>query len=452
MIPQDFAATEPRRFTLPEELSKIEERYAPLGPSTTLDEVFKHVMGQGAVSALLEHEYVDGDFRDEYANFYIRVFRRMPDRCERLHFWSPDRYLGYCSIRPVEGQPVCRTMLDPGDDVYDAVSCLVPARANPYGQPLTVEAFPFISQDQQYGRCAHAVLWMISHYHHVVHDTPSRSMSDIVNAAAEDEVERVVPSRGLTEEQTGATLRRIGLAAVKYKVFGDDGDVQLGDAQDLVLAYLNSRIPVALGKPGHLTALIGARRLSNGGVEFIRSDDEEGPYCLQKFDVDQDSEDRWTVLYVPLPGRIYLLWEEVRHAAQKKLVEVASRPEAVRDPFEGRRVRFRSYVVDSRDYKTDLPDRGLPGDVADRHLLVSCPRWIWVTEVQDEDLAEAGEPSCLGEIAIDATSNARSPHFLFANFPGLSATWRFDREEPEVRQQDYDPETMVYETGTALGL
>jgi hypothetical protein len=113
VLPAGFPAGGPRLFELAEEWPQLKERYASLGPSETLDWVYTHMGNEKATHALLEHEYIDSDYRDEYANFYIKVFRNLPDRGERLHFWAEQRYLGYCSIRPVYGQPVCRTMLDP---------------------------------------------------------------------------------------------------------------------------------------------------------------------------------------------------------------------------------------------------------------------------------------------------------------------------------------------------
>jgi hypothetical protein len=452
VLPEKFAASEPRRFELPAEWAALEARYAPLGESDTLRWVYQHVREQEADAALLEHEYIDGDYRDEYANFYIKVFRNLPDRCERLHFWAGKRYLGYCSIRPVPGQPVCRTMLDPGPTFEEAVSCIVAARAQPYGRKLVVPAFPFISQDRQYGRCAHAVLWMVSHYHHLLHDTPAHTMSDIVNAAAEDETERVVPSAGLTEEQIGSTLRRIGLSAAMYRVW-DDGDALLDEVAitRLVRRYLNSRIPVVLGTPGHLTALIGARATASGSLEFIRSDDERGAYCPQQLDLDPDSRDRWTTLFVPLPGRIYLLGDDAVGPAGEMLHKLADHPAVMREIFEGRVVQLREYVVDSREYKHDLQQRGLPAGALNAHLQVSCPRWIWVVEIQDEQEAAAHRPCCLGEIAIDATSDGRHPNFLFANLPGIRASWDPHDPDPVVIQDDV-PDTLPYRTGTALGL
>lgn len=456
MLPPDFAAGEPRLFDLPAEWQDLKDRYACLGPSRTLDWVYSHVEDQQATGALLEHEYIDSDYRDEYAHFYVTTFRSLPDRCERLHFWSGERYIGYCSIRPVAGQPVCRTMLEPGPELQEDVSCVVQATAHPYGRSLSVPAFPFISQDHQYGRCAHAVLWMIANYHHLVNDTPACTMSDIVTAAAEEEPERIVPSRGMTEAQVGGTLRRLGLSAVKYRV-RDHGEAAVdaerellpGDVHELVRRYLNSRMPLVLGTPGHLTAIIGACR-DGSSLRVVRCDDERGAYCPQRIDLAKTSKERWTTLFVPLPGRIYALGEQILPRAVSELEDLAALPECERRALSARKLRTREYVVDSRDYKADVQLRALPGSTAASHLQVPCPRWIWVVEAQDAKLADEGKPCTVGEIAIDATSSGEDPHFLFANVPGLRAVWRQNDPTPAVR-----PVTAAfapYLSGTALNL
>jgi hypothetical protein len=313
-----------------------------------------------------------------------------------------------------------------------------------------VPAFPFISQDRQYGRCAHAVLWMIAHYHHQLNDTPARTMSEIVQAASEHELERTVPSRGLTEEQVGATLHKIGLAAVKYSI-RDDGNTRLTreEVGTLVRRYLNSRIPLVLATPGHLTAIIGARE-GPGGLEVIRCDDERGAYCPQKIDLTPEGAERWTLLFVPLPGRIYLLGEDVARPARAQLADLMRAPQFGRPSLRGRTLRFREYVTDSRRYKKALQERGLPDRTVAGHLQVPCPRWIWVAEIQDAKLAALAQPCTLAEIAIDATSDREHPQFLFANLPGLRASWSAHADTPEVvgDQGSFQP----YRSGTALGL
>jgi hypothetical protein len=442
----------------------IEERFGCLEPHPSLTWIFDHVREQDADRALLEHEYLDGDYRTEYANFYVKTFRALPDRCERLHFWAGERYLGFSSIRPVEGRPVCRTMLDPGPAYEDAVSCVVVNAAHPYGRTLRVPGFPFISQDGQYARCAHAVIWMVAKYHHLQNRTPDRTISDIVTAAAEDESERVVPSRGLTDHQIGSALRRLGLGAIQYRLRPEPGgESDLPDAdsvEQLVLRYLNSGLPLLLGTRGHLTALIGAQREAAGApLELVRCDDESGPYCRTSMQLDpagdgsglgadDDPDDTWEQLFVPLPGRIFLLGEELEPGARRLLGDVLRQGVGDVDEFATRRLRFRAYVCDSRLYKYQLEERGMADPFVRGHRQVAAPRWVWVTEVQDEELAEAGEPCVLGELAVDATSSAERLNALWANLPGVHAIW--SSANPSVVA--VDSSTEPYSTGTLLGL
>jgi hypothetical protein len=156
------------------------------------------------------------------------------------------------------------------------------------------------------------------------------------------------------------------------------------------------------------------------------------------------------LLFVPLPGRIYLLGEEVERPARKALSELMDRAQFERAALRGRELRFREYVVDSRRYKEELQRRGLTDGTVHAHLQVPCPRWIWVVEVQDAPLAQAGVPYTLGEIAIDATSDRDHPQFLFANLPGLRANWKMHAVAPQVLADRgrFEP----YESGTALRL
>lgn len=469
MRPADFARGTPRHYALPDDWRELRRRHAPLGPSASLDWAYEHVAQLGATSAMLEHEYLDRDYRDEYANFYVKTYRWVPDRCERLHFWSERRYLGYCSIRPIKGRPLGRTMLDPGPEFEHDVSCVIDARANPYGRRLVTPAFPFISQDRQYGRCAHAVIWMICHYHARRNDTTERFMSDIVEAAAETETERVVPSRGLTDPQIGATFRRLGLGAVVYPIRdrSDDADGAPNDSatildQDqlerVVTRYLNSRIPLVLCTPGHMRAVVGARRTTSGALEAICCDDESGAYVPQSVifapeemqEEELRNEDPWEVLFVPLPGRIYLLGEDMELPARDKLSELIGERDARTDVLDPATFRYREYVVDAREYKQRLRTRGLPGRTAAAHAAVGTARWIWVLELQDAELARQSPNCVLGEIAVDATSDPSDLVYLFANLPGLRAAWRHGEINPAVVAEPgpFEP----YETGTALNL
>lgn len=149
-------------------------------------------------------------------------------------------------------------------------------------------------------------------------------MSDIVALASELEVERVWPSKGLTDEQVGMTFRRLGLDTLQYRVQADDGGNHMArdEVEALVRRYLNSGIPLALGTPNHLSAVIGAGYDDNG-LYVVQCDDQHGVYDRRSIDLDGTVNEQgpWEVVMVPLPGRIYVPFEqiepEVRSSIQK---------------------------------------------------------------------------------------------------------------------------------------
>ena len=179
-----------------------------------------------------------------------------------------------------------------------------------------------------------------------------------------------MPSRGLTEEQIGRTLKCIGLPAVRYPVRsgGEESELLLPEAEvsALVRRYLNSRIPLVLATPGHLTAIIGATE-KDGVLEVIRCDDEQGAYCPQAIDMDPESKERWLFLFVPLPGRIYLVGEEILAPGRNTLAALTQRAEFQEHSLRERKLRYREYVIDSRIYKTALQTRGLPQRTVQGH-------------------------------------------------------------------------------------
>jgi hypothetical protein len=458
--PKDFGRGRPRLLTLPEQWGEVTSRYRGLGPSSPLEWIFEHATALGAASVLLEHQYLDRDYRDEYRQFYANTFRWVPDRCERLHFWdAEDRYIGYTSLRPIAGRPVGRTMLAPGEDFDRDVSCLAEATARPYGHTFKVRAFPYISQDRQYGRCAHATIWMIAQYHHLRFGSPQRLMSDIVDAAAQVEFERVVPSEGLTDDQVGAAFRCLDLGAIRYTVGGREG-ITREDLEAKLRRYLNSGMPLALSTPGHLTTIIGGG-YEDGELKVVSCDDEQGVYVRRSitFPTEEEADPGfdgeldpkvWEILFVPLPGRIYAPYEALEAQIMEELSELSQRyvePGAL----TGSRLRLREYVAEVREYKSKVRRRGLPAETAEAHAQVPSGRWLWVCEIQDADLAETSPHCVLGEIAVDATSDRDDLVYLFANLPGIRVSWPGERRGREVMAdsaQNFEP----YLTGTALNL
>jgi len=282
-----------RVFDLRSGFSELHGAIEGLGLDMTpaLGDILRTMEVMSATTAMLEAGYVDPDYRDEYVHYYAFTYRPLQTRCERLHFFrkrsDEDQYLGFCVLRPIRDHPVCRSVIVPPDELENYVSCTVSTTLHPMGKRLKVRGFPFMEQDSQYGRCAHASIWMVALYHHLQHGKPRRLVSDITRGAAmRSELRRSAPSEGLSVSQIGAALQHLGLDPIAYSTKGlEERNSSISAA---ACRYLNSGMPVIVATQGHATVLIGYGRDTNGNVFFVRSDESRGPY--QWFYKD---EDRW---------------------------------------------------------------------------------------------------------------------------------------------------------------
>jgi hypothetical protein len=448
MLPSDWGdgRLPPRVFRLPADWQDIHDRYRGLGPSDPLDSTFALLEGEGADVALLEREYIDSDYRDEFAHFYSSRFRGVPDRCERLHFAAQGRYLGYVSIRPIKRRPVSRTLVAPPAALQEHVSCTADASAHVFREHMPIRCFPFMGQDAQYGICAHASIWMVAHYHHLVNHTRRVFVSDVVTAARVRAIDRQTPSPGLTLEQVGAALSEIGLPAVRYQV----EKLASRDAlEQVVCRYLNSRLPLLLVLPGHVTVLVGyGHDSTNGKLFFVRNDDAAGPY-VRIDDWTNDPKGKWLYLFVPMPGRIYLVGELAESIARlefERLIKSRSEFAEVEKGLAADELRFRTYAIRGSEYKLRLQSRGVPVDVMRRHSVFPLSNWVWVTELQDRVAANTSRQCVVGEVVIDATSDHYDPNFLVGSLPGFWLGWR--TAVPEWHPVPGAP--ALYESGAAL--
>ena len=407
---------------------------------------------------MVEYRYLDPDWRNEHREFYATTFRRYPSIAHRLHFFaesldpvflSPDRparfdgktYLGYCVLRPVPAAPVGRTMLRPL--VPSELNCVTRDSVNLFGADLAVEGAPFIAQDAQLSRCAQTTTWVTAYYHHLKFGGPRVLPGEIAKAVADNlEHGRQVPSPGLTIGQMADAARSIGLPPLVYPLR------HLAEGESIprmVCRYLNSGIPVTIATRSHAFVLIGYGRSREADgkdlLHFVCHDDEIGPYRR----VDNwmlDDHGPWEFAIVPLPQKVYLPGENAEAIGAERICDELDRTpsEAARtllarldDP--GRPLSFRSTVVLSNEFKATLRDRLYPDDVAAAYQRMQLSRFVWVVELTDRLLRDAGEPCVLAEAVIDATDHVRDLHVLGWRVPGAVWGWLPDDDSQSVMDQ-----------------
>jgi hypothetical protein len=426
LIPSDWALTSaPREYLLPADREQLLTRYTPDRPSSQFATLLDYVEEHEADRVYAESPYVDFDYRAEYSHLYARGFNPPPDKCERLLFFSQSEFLGFCVIRPTY-KPVGRTALTPPPSLAPYVTCRAPHVVRPYGLQLDVDAWPFISQDGVYGRCAHAAIWAISRYHHLRHNGPRHSLAAIVEAAGTPVVtDKTSRSTGLYLHEVAAAFAGLGLPTIPYQ---PGGTLEL---EATLCRYLNSGLPIALSTPGHLTVLIGYG-YENGELFFIRSDDNTGAY--EKTTAKLSGKDAWGMLLVPMPARILVPGAAAEIKARLVFAVQAGATTATEptlDALMDDEFQYRTYAIDAADYKAKLIERGLDPDIVHHHQRVPASVWIWVTEFQRRDTKD--KRRVVGELAIDATSDPRDPQPLFANLPGRVVSWLPGEATPQAK-------------------
>lgn len=386
-----------------------------------------------AQTAVIEHRYIDPDYRDEHSKFWSTTFRRYPSVAHRLHFlgnpveevaqqrpfqFQDVDYLGYVVLRPVRSAPVGRTMLRFSCDEPTLVMCETSDAVNVNGCELAVQGVPFYSQDAQLTRCGQAAIMSTAYYYHRAFGNRRVLPSDVASAIASDdngEVGRLLPSSGVTLGQLSHAATGMGLPPVIYPV------PSLGKSFDeTVCRYLNSRFPVTVFTKGHAFVLVGYKRqLRADGTEkvvYLRHDDEVGPYQW----VDRDEVDDygpWLYVIVPLPPKVYLLGEKAEPIGIARLKEallkgtnldrrLLERYESTDD------LCVRTTAVTSNDFKKSVGDRGLPDAIALEYQQQPMSRYVWVVELTDKRLRDARKPCVLAEVVIDATDHPRDPKEL----------------------------------------
>ncbi|MFH1686255.1 MAG: hypothetical protein ABIE70_01880 [bacterium] len=240
---------------------------------------FEHYFNDlGAATILVENEYIDRDFMEDYAGFYARCFGKYESSCTRLHFFdrsfterqfaftllgrgrklSPrdlqDSYLGFIVVKKLPVTFVGRTCLktyDPhgGRRFYPT---LRQYKVGLYGVNLIVKrTLAFQEQDRGASACATSALWSVFQatgklFQHAI---PSPvEITQLATQIPDEEVPGILPSRGLTGRQEIYAIRQLGLEAehTSAQNVSDTTGLAYYSLTGPVYAYLRAGIPLLL--------------------------------------------------------------------------------------------------------------------------------------------------------------------------------------------------------------
>lgn len=386
----------------------------------------------GAKTMVVEDAYIDKDFLEDFAAYYVRCFADYSKTCTRLHFFSVEfgeeefqsalqratdhpvrdaNYLGFVVLKPLPDTVIGRTCLRPWNDSPTRkrtfpIVCDVPA--NLYGINLVVRSLPYQEQDTDVAACATSALWSALHGTGRLFQHQIPSPVEITRAAsAHSRVDdRSFPNRnGLNPFQIADAIRSVGLEPLAIR--GSNTTM----VRVAAAAYLRSGIPcILLSRVIDVATKkeLGRHAVAVNGYSFGKlepkpwhknaslfraatidrlycHDDQIGPYAALEFDpggsitagIDEDRiEIQPENLIVPLYHKIRIPVATIID----KIVALDATVELLRSarmlPLKNRLV-WDIYLNDIGRLRTRLFDSDLPNALRLSRLKKSYPRYVW---------------------------------------------------------------------------
>jgi len=227
-----------------------------------------------AKTIVTEYEYVDKDYLEDYAAYYVRSFHQYNRLCCRVHFFSqafkedhlqqllkgkyteltPDsaqnNYLGFIVVKPLPKTIIGRTCLK----IYHAEGqrffpIIRKYKANLFGIGLTVDSVAYQEQDSTVAACASSAIWSVFHCTGILFQHSIHSPVEITKAATVHfpYANRHFPNKGLTPEQMAHAIRNVGLEPFLMSSKSFDS------LTSNVYGYLKGKIPLIFGLQLHET-------------------------------------------------------------------------------------------------------------------------------------------------------------------------------------------------------
>jgi hypothetical protein len=248
-----------------------------------LDYLFRYIDHLNCHTIVVEEEYIDRDYLEDFATYYVRCFNDYKRKCRRLHFFScefedkhfrsvlygenqtlseklKDEYLGFIVLKRLPQTIIGRTCLKHYTEESGRFFTITDnQKANLFGLKLSVQSLPFQEQDSVVAACATSSLWSAFHKtsRSFQHSIPSPSAitkqaSELISYGINDK--REFPNHGLTIEQMAYAVKKnsmepLIISFADYKdsseppIFRDKATFVL---KSCIYGYLSEKIPIIL--------------------------------------------------------------------------------------------------------------------------------------------------------------------------------------------------------------
>lgn len=276
-----------------------------------------------ARTILLETDYVDRDYLEDYSQYYVRCFSRYGERCARLHFFDDGgddtfqisheqiregltagpiqleaelqkRYLGFIVIKPIPRTFIGKSCLKLYPWLATNKTKKVIANeytVNLFGMKLTVNSVAFQEQDKVVSACATTAIWSLMHAQKQSYRLPETPSASRITLAAINHIENSsnsFPNGGLNIKQIMRAFDVYGFRTHQVDLKKDSSESAFFDT---VRYHIKSKIPLILGgavykiedgkaiyEGNHAVTVLGYKEHPDNKALYVH-DDRFGPYA-----------------------------------------------------------------------------------------------------------------------------------------------------------------------------
>lgn len=279
------------------------------------DYLYSYLVKLDTKIIVLEREYMDKDFLEDYTRYYVKSFNNKGYMSARLHFFSEeidydlfkkivlknifDRtknsikfgYLGFTVIKPLSKTFIGKTCLKIQDHATDvSKKCIFRQYCvDLFGLQLKVDSIAFQEQDKVVSACSTTAIWT------ALHATSWRSLDDIpacseITTNAINHISNSTnffPKKELTNKQI---MRALDFEKLKNHPYELEC-MELEEFISIVKIHIDSNIPLILGLDvsvlangkikslgGHAVTILGYENLHHDKINIYLHDDRVGPF------------------------------------------------------------------------------------------------------------------------------------------------------------------------------
>ncbi len=436
------------------------------GPESIAQRLKSQVTAQ-AKGVLVEHGYVDKDYRSTFYNFYAKKGRQYRADCVRLHFFEDgvsyneartdiahidgrpqDHYFGYIVLRPTIVATLGRSVLSPNIRLGAHGRAIQSAHTvNLLGHQLPVWGFPSMAQHVDIAVCAHVSCWAILRYYSETFPQHREYLvHDITQLVAPFDPGGLVPSLGFNVDGAERVFQAAGCFPLIVGKRNSSSDEAF---YSQLLAYLESGFPlfVAMYSEEHAIVAVGYRwqqqQVLPGGssshvwsqVETLLAvDDNLLPYSTVPLDstgappVSQGyTADSFDAFVVALPDKIYYPADAIEVFSKRVERVVARMCGPQPEPLQLRRYFITTISrlrEDAREHHSQLGD-ALVGLMM--HL--DTAQFVWVVEYCSVAQWQSGHVAA--RVIVDATASHWEQFPIWLLHDG-DVAYVFDRSSAEM--------------------